>query len=75
MEYDFDTVVERRGTNSIKYDFTKEWGKKEDILPLWVADMDFSTAPEILKRLEQVVQHGIFGYSENSSLFKVSKIS
>lgn len=69
MEYDFDTVVERRGTNSIKYDFTKEWGKKEDILPLWVADMDFSTAPEILKRLEQVVQHGIFGYSEGKEAY------
>ena len=64
MKYDFDTVIDRRGTNSLKYDFAKERGKREDVLPLWVADMDFRTAPEILERLEQVVQHGIFGYSE-----------
>ncbi|MCI6887653.1 MAG: pyridoxal phosphate-dependent aminotransferase [Lachnospiraceae bacterium] len=64
MKYDFDTVIDRRGTNSLKYDCAKERGKREDVLPLWVADMDFRTAPEILERLEQVVQHGIFGYSE-----------
>ena len=64
MKYDFDTVINRRGTNCLKYDFARERGKREDVLPLWVADMDFKTAPEILKRLEQVVQHGIFGYSE-----------
>lgn len=64
MTYDFDTVVDRRGTNCLKYDFAAERGKPEDVLPLWVADMDFPTAPEILKRLEQAVSHGIFGYSE-----------
>ncbi len=64
MKYDFDTVVERRGTNSLKYDFAKERGMSEDVLPLWVADMDFRTAPEIRERLGQVVSHGIFGYSE-----------
>lgn len=69
MGYDFDTVIERRGTNSIKYDFAKEWGKTEDVLPLWVADMDFPTAPEILNRLEQVVRHGIFGYSEGKEAY------
>lgn len=69
MKYDFDTVIERKGTNSLKYDFAKERGKREDVLPLWVADMDFRTAPEILKRLEQVVQHGIFGYSEGKEAY------
>lgn len=64
MGFDFDTVIERRGTNSLKYDFAKERGKPEGILPLWVADMDFQTAPAVLERLEQVVRHGIFGYSE-----------
>ena len=64
MKYDFDTITDRRGTNCLKYDFAKERGKKEGILPLWVADMDFPTAPGILKRLETAVQHGIFGYSE-----------
>lgn len=64
MKYDFDTVTQRRGTNCLKYDFAAERGKPEDVLPLWVADMDFPTAPEILERLEQAVRHGIFGYSE-----------
>ncbi|MDY3918214.1 MAG: MalY/PatB family protein [Candidatus Limivivens sp.] len=64
MSYDFDTVIDRRGTNCLKYDFARERGKREDVLPLWVADMDFRTAPEILEKLEQTVQHGIFGYSE-----------
>lgn len=64
MDYDFDKVIDRRGTNSLKYDFAKERGKKAEVLPLWVADMDFQTAPEILKRLEKAVHHGIFGYSE-----------
>lgn len=64
MSFDFDTVVDRRGTNSLKYDFSRERGKPEDILPLWVADMDFPTAPPILERLEKTVRHGIFGYSE-----------
>ena len=60
----FDTIVERRGTNSLKYDFARERGKAENVLPMWVADMDFRTAPEILEKLEQSVRHGIFGYSE-----------
>lgn len=64
MKYNFDTIVDRRGTNCLKYDFAAERGKPEDVLPLWVADMDFSTAPEILQRLQKTVSHGIFGYSE-----------
>ena len=50
MEYDFNKVTDRRGTNCLKYDFAKERGKREDVLPLWVADMDFQTAPCILER-------------------------
>ncbi|MGN1148641.1 MAG: MalY/PatB family protein [Lachnospiraceae bacterium] len=64
MQFDFDTVIDRKGTKSLKYDFARERGKKEDILPLWVADMDFQTAPGILHKLEETVRHGIFGYSE-----------
>lgn len=64
MNFDFDTIEDRYGTNCLKYDFALERGKGKDILPLWVADMDFKTAPAILAKLEQVVKHGIFGYSE-----------
>ncbi|MDO4311615.1 MAG: MalY/PatB family protein [Eubacteriales bacterium] len=62
--FDFDTTIERRGTDCLKYDFARERGMPEDVLPLWVADMDFATAPVILEKLEQRVRHGIFGYSE-----------
>lgn len=64
MDYGFDTVIDRRGTKALKYDFMKERGKAEDVLPLWVADMDFRTAPAVLEALEKTVRHGIFGYSE-----------
>ena len=57
MKYDFDKVVDRHGTNCLKYDFAIERGKPADILPLWVADMDFQTAPAILERLEETVKH------------------
>ena len=61
MKYNFDEAVERRGTGCLKYDFAKERGKKEDVLPLWVADMDFKTAPAVTERLQKVVEHGIYG--------------
>ena len=62
-KYDFDAVVERRGTNSIKYDFAVEFGYPADVLPLWVADMDFKAPPCVTEALSQAVEHGIFGYS------------
>ena len=58
MKYDFDTIINRRNTNSAKWDMTQE----KDILPMWIADMDFKTADPIIKALEKRVQHGIFGY-------------
>ena len=61
----FDEVVNRRNTNSLKYDFTKERGMPEDILPLWVADMDFKVADEITEAISSVVAHGIYGYSDS----------
>ena len=64
MKYDFDTLIDRHGTKSLKYDFAKERGRDEDILPLWVADMDFRTVPEVSKRLADAALYGIYGYSE-----------
>lgn len=63
MPVDFDTVPNRRGTNCFKYDFAREMGMPEDVLPLWVADMDFPTAPAVLERLHALTEHGIFGYT------------
>ncbi|MDR2650578.1 MAG: pyridoxal phosphate-dependent aminotransferase [Clostridiales bacterium] len=64
MTYDFDRVIERRGTNSLKYDFAAERKMPEGLLPLWVADMDFPAPPEVLKDLRCVMDHGVFGYTE-----------
>ena len=60
MRYDFDTIVPRRGTNSYKWDTPEE----ENVLPMWVADMDFRTAPAIIDALQKRVEHGIFGYTK-----------
>ena len=61
----FDEVVERRGTNSYKWDFKPEveGNVPEDLIPMWVADMDFKAPSEVLKALEKRVKHGIFGYT------------
>lgn len=64
MSFDFDKVVDRRNTLSEKYDFAVERGKPADVLPFWVADMDFPVAPCIHDALIKAVNHGIFGYSE-----------
>lgn len=59
MKYDFDEIVNRRGTNSVKWDEAKE----EGVIPMWVADMDFKAAPCILDALKKRVDHGVFGYT------------
>lgn len=59
MEYDFSRPTERRGTDSYKWDSAPE----TDIIPLWVADMDFETFPCITEALQRRVAHGIFGYT------------
>ncbi|MCL2254274.1 MAG: pyridoxal phosphate-dependent aminotransferase [Lachnospiraceae bacterium] len=64
MKYDFDKVINRIGTGSIKFDFVNERGKPCDILPMWVADMDFPAPAKVLEDMKQAVAHGIFGYTE-----------
>lgn len=64
MTYDFDTLTDRRGTDSEK------WDVGESELPMWVADMDFQTAPEILQALEKRLRHGIFGYTYPSGRWR-----
>lgn len=59
--YDFDKVIDRKNTNSAKYDGDK--AQDSHIIPMWVADMDFETLPEIKERLIQRAEHGIFGYA------------
>lgn len=61
---DFDTVVDRRNTRCLKYDFAVRRGMPEDVLPLWVADMDFKTSSYVEDALVQRSKEAIFGYSE-----------
>lgn len=59
MKYHFDELIERRGTNCVKWDESPS----PEVIPLWVADMDFRVAPAIQKALQQRVEHGVFGYN------------
>jgi cystathionine beta-lyase len=64
MRYDFDLITDRKNTNSLKYDFAAERGMPAGVIPMWVADMDFPTPPEVIADIESAVKHGIFGYTE-----------
>ena len=59
ITYDFDTPIDRRLTASLKWDRYKD----PDVLPMWVADMDFKSPPQVIQALHERVDHGIFGYS------------
>lgn len=59
-KFDFDAVIPRRGTNSYKWDTPSD----EGVLPMWVADMDFRTAPAVVEALRRRTEHGIFGYTK-----------
>lgn len=61
---DFDTVIDRKNTYSLKYDFAAKRNVPEDLLPLWVADMDFKVSSYIQNALWKQIEHGIFGYSD-----------
>ncbi len=61
--YDFDRVIERRGTSSLKWDFGERLVGMSGLIPLWVADMDFAAPPEIVQALHARVEHGLFGYT------------
>ena len=61
---DFDKVINRKNTDCLKYDFAVKRGMPADVLPLWVADMDFKTSSYIEDAVIERTKHGIFGYSE-----------
>ena len=70
MKFDFDRIVDRRGTSSVK------WDENPDVdYPLWVADMDFEAAPSIIEALQRRIDHGVFGYATPSDSFYESVIA
>lgn len=62
MRYDFDTILDQKGTNSLKWEYRKETFDTEDVLPLWIADMDFPSPDAVTKALIQRAKHPIYGY-------------
>ena len=64
-QYNFDQILDRTHTKSLKYDFAVKRGKPADVLPFWVADMDFEVPPELKQILLDRVNHGVFGYTES----------
>ncbi|HSA96928.1 MAG TPA: PatB family C-S lyase [Acidobacteriota bacterium] len=62
MKYDFDKVIDRCGTESLKWVYPRKVLKVEDAIPLWVADMDFESPPAVIEALKRRVEHGVFGY-------------
>ena len=68
----FDAVPDRRGTASLKWDSAVKRGRPEDVLPLWVADMDHATAPAVISALLWRTRHGIFGYSEPDDAYNAA---
>lgn len=71
MKCNFDEIIPRHGTNSIKWDSASN----SDVLPMWVADMDFKAAPPILEALQKRLSHGIFGYTQTPEAFYLSIIN
>ena len=61
----FDEIINRKGTDCLKYDFAVRRGMPEDVLPLWIADMDFKTSSYVEDALIERAGHSVFGYSES----------
>lgn len=70
MKYNFDKVVNRRNTRSYKWDQSEKLFGDKEILPLWVADMDFESPPAVKEAILRRVQEGIYGYSVTSDSYK-----
>ncbi|MFO7882162.1 MAG: PatB family C-S lyase [Kosmotogaceae bacterium] len=75
MAFNFDSVVERKGTSCFKWDYAEEIFGESEILPMWVADMDFKSPVEVIKAIEDRAKHGVFGYTARPDSLYESVIS
>jgi len=75
MRYDFDRIIDRKGTNCVKYDLTGRIFGTEEVIPMWVADMDFPVAGFILDAIRNRLEHPILGYTYRSESFSGSVAS
>ena len=69
MVYDFDTIIDRMGTSSSKWSYAKKMTGYDDVLPMWVADMDFASAPEIVAAIKKRAEHPIYGYTSKTDSY------
>ena len=69
MGTNFDEIIDRRNTNSLKYDFGMERKHRDDLIPLWIADMDFRLPDVIISDIQAAVAHGIYGYSDTKDSY------
>lgn len=74
-KYNFDQIIDRKGTNALKTDALKERYGNENLIPLWVADMDFLSPPEITEAIIERAKHGLFGYTRPSQEYYDSIIN
>lgn len=74
-KYNFDQIIDRKGTNALKTDVLKERYGRDDLIPLWVADMDFLSPPEITEAIIERAKHGIYGYTRAGQEFYDSIIA
>lgn len=75
MAINFDAIINRHNTNCLKYDLLAERGLTDDTIPLWVADMDFQAPPAVSRRLREIAEHNIYGYSFASEQYRNSVLS
>ena len=75
MKYDFDEIIDRRNTGAFKYDYRKEYFGTEDLIPMWVADMDFRTPDFIMEAIRERTEHEILGYTLRPDSFYQSIIN
>lgn len=74
MNYDFDKIIERRDTSCVKWDLLNEEFGRDDVIPMWVADMDFLALPEITEAIKKRAEHGVFGYAAKPASYYESII-
>lgn len=72
MKYNFDESIDRRGTNSVKWDYLAKVFKNTEVIPMWVADMDFAAPQPVIDAVVKRAKHGVYGYTEKSSSFYYS---
>lgn len=72
MKYDFDQIIERRGTNTYKYGYMKDVCGRDDVIPMWVADMDFATPPFVIDTIQKRLSQQILGYTTPQEEYKTS---